>query len=507
MMFLIQITKLSVGLGQLRYTWFLKPRPLDDLQSFQDAPRSFLASCKLFGRLRGELIAAGAGALILISTIALGPLSQQTIRYYTCTQSSSSQIATIAKTNSYGDLGSHLGAEESGASVGLQNAFYNGLFYPDSYTPSWVDFDCPSGHCTFPTFSTFSLCSRCVERSDQVQKNCSYSSTAFNGTIIDNCLYHEPGQPANGVQMDTWYSSPTPSLNIGACAEGDFGPSLEVPLSISEGFCFYSIGQSTQPDKCSSLPQCLIAASCNLYPCVRTIQASIANGTLQEKVLSTRPAYLFPTVAVSEPANIIVNTSCIPDHLQEQLRPWLVPIPGDANFTVWDYLLEYPSLSDNGTHPSVSIPIPPAECSYNMTREAFEALSGLLYDSLLGNVTYTGGAMYGAYELQTLYNNGDFSFESLNRTMSNIADSISAFMRRNPGNFGPASSPTSVTGEVLVVDTCIAIRWGWVAYPLVCGLSTIVFFTPRLLELACTRRMEVQLEELHRGLHSSLRRL
>ena len=53
--------------------------------------------------------------------------------------------------------------------------------------------------------------------------------------------------------------------------------------------------------------------------------------------------------------------------------------------------------------------------------------------------------MYGTYEIQTLYNNGNYSFESLNRSMSNIADSISAFLRRPAQGATSASSSTSVT--------------------------------------------------------------
>ena len=76
---------LNEGIGQLKWLWFGKTsRPLDDLQTWDDATRSPVGASVLIASLRGRQWLASLGALVFVLTLAVDPFAQQLIHYYDC---------------------------------------------------------------------------------------------------------------------------------------------------------------------------------------------------------------------------------------------------------------------------------------------------------------------------------------------------------------------------------------------------------------------------------------
>lgn len=63
--------------------------------------------------------------------------------------------------------------------------------------------------------------------------------------------------------------------------------------------------------------------------------------------------------------------------------------------------------------------------------------------------------------LQTIYKLGNVSFDRVNSTSESISDAITNFFREN--EFTSFSNPAE--GTVLHDQTCLSVRWRWLALP------------------------------------------
>lgn len=87
-------------IGQLKWHWFAKPRPLRDFNTFDNASRSPRGSFQLLWR--APLHLASVGALVAIVGILLDPFLQQVVSYsYKTVSVTSSGAASIARAQIY----------------------------------------------------------------------------------------------------------------------------------------------------------------------------------------------------------------------------------------------------------------------------------------------------------------------------------------------------------------------------------------------------------------------
>ena len=79
---LIAIVKAAVlfvvaeGLSQLKWTWFRRERPLQDMTRFDVASRGPWGGLRLLLSLRGRDLVASVGAAVTIASIAIDPFAQ-----------------------------------------------------------------------------------------------------------------------------------------------------------------------------------------------------------------------------------------------------------------------------------------------------------------------------------------------------------------------------------------------------------------------------------------------
>ena len=124
-----QYTDLLFESGQLKWRWFRKDRPLDDVAQYDSASRGPLGSTTLLWRLGLRHPLASCGALITIVMLVIDPFAQQIIRYRNCDVPIDGGVATVARTNYYQGHGSLVGIEET-TEPALQAAINAGIFSP-----------------------------------------------------------------------------------------------------------------------------------------------------------------------------------------------------------------------------------------------------------------------------------------------------------------------------------------------------------------------------------------
>jgi hypothetical protein len=154
------------GLGQLKWRWFDRVRPLSDLTSFDDASRGAWGSLSLLWTLKGRHIMASCGALVTVAALFIDPFAQQVISTIPCTTDVQSSQATIPRTNFYNEAGTHVGAGEALLPVDVQRVINAGIFNPGTE----VAVSCPSGNCTFPTvYHAVGYCGSCEDITNYLQ--------------------------------------------------------------------------------------------------------------------------------------------------------------------------------------------------------------------------------------------------------------------------------------------------------------------------------------------------
>ncbi|KAK5449383.1 hypothetical protein LTS15_008927 [Exophiala xenobiotica] len=429
------------GIGQLKRRWFERKRPLIHLADFDDASRG------------------------VIST-------------YECQLEAPSSRATIPRTNMMNESGSHIGAGENAITIGLQKAINAGIYNPG--TP--VEFDCPTGNCTFPdVYHSVGYCSSCIDVTDSLVITYEVATGGYNYTNISIPGYWEedygdlqwvdpisatiddlsstpdnPSSPTNVnfVMNYTEKAIVAAELNLGSnvtCPEGS-----QVQWGCGGGSSF-TAGQGGG------------AATCTIEPCVRSYKAYIAGGRLSEEVASASNLRIWQAVSNFATNNATINIACLSpgtrDHVTQleltlEDNGWLsTPNLSMIRGSEDDYFIP----TENEAFPNISIP---AECVYQFDVVQTDGAVQRFLD------TYLNGT------LLVMWNNSNLNFENLNSTFANIADSLTTRVRQN----SPQSHSRPAYGVVLQQQTCVHVRWAWLAYPAALTALTLIFLTVMVIE-------------------------
>ena len=82
------------------------------------------------------------GATVVILALFVDPITQLIVRYHSCSVQLPDLAASIPRTNSFSEMGAHIGAGFSTLPVGFESAITAGLFNPETIS---IPFDCPTG--------------------------------------------------------------------------------------------------------------------------------------------------------------------------------------------------------------------------------------------------------------------------------------------------------------------------------------------------------------------------
>lgn len=491
-------------IGQSKWAWFTdKPRPLQQLQSFDDASRGVWGSFSLIGLLRfgfrGSPLAMFA-ALITILSVAVGPFTQQAIKTVACPSSTGNHSATVPVANAVPGPGVYylLDPDEWDVGVRMKGAMANGLTNPHG-KDSTIEATCPTGNCTFPeingvSHSTIGMCSMCMETTDFISRD-----KDMNYTLGD--IWTRPVIPRN-----TWLGVETSSLLFAESAmSSDFRDVAQYAI-VNISAMVLSASKCKQEHKdddvdCDTAPFNPVAAGCTLYPCMKNFHAQVTDGRLEEKMISTQPAVVSGGAprgpgygeiwGVLSPDFIAVKNPCVIDEkLYEAGNFSLVP-----NITTQRVFADLEVDRKN-----VSVP---SDCYYQVHTRYASALGSQIGDFLNGGCQATGGGPEVDLDcgefwwLIDLYASGNATFETLETSFGDFVTVLTNFFRTDgwgPLNdteyynniLGPTDSrpPTprkgQIEGQAIEMTVCMRLEWPWLLFPGALCLITILLLAAML---------------------------
>ena len=499
---------IAQGLGQLKWRWFDRERPLSDLTSFDDASRGAWGSLSLLWTLKGRHIVASCGALVTVAALFIDPFAQQVISTTQCTTDVQSSQAMIPRTNFYNEAGPHVGAGATALPVDVQRVINAGIFNPGAEVP----YGCPSGNCTFPTiYHSVGYCGSCEDVTDYlqitnevVQGGPNYTNVSLPGfwDVTDRQYYTSP---VTAILNDA-YSDQLGNVSHPGTAYlvMDYG-AREVVTAFVRNEISDSCSNSTNISwGCATEGfSGAGAAVCTISPCVLSYRASITAGSLFEQMASASNLQVWDNLNyINGEENLFatINLACLSPSTQSRLSkldfkredngwlstPNLTVAPPDATDTELIPIGDYWIPTGNKALPNISIS---RECVYVydtlFTDGGIQAFLSTYLNGTVG-LASEGGYPYdyaGAPQLLAIYNETYLTFDALNSTFANISNSLTTHIRQN----GAQNFSSPAYGLVTREQTCVRVRWAWLAFPTTIVGLTLLFLTGMIVQ---TRRGE-----------------
>lgn len=474
---------LGEGIGQLKWSWFAKStRPLEHLQIWDSATRGPVGAGVLLKRLGMRDLLASFGDRIIILALAVDPSAQQTIHYRDCTITTPG-AANLPRENNYAIAGgAHAGALERAVLPGVQQAINAGIFNPTPY-PS---FECSTGNCTWPTeYSSAAWCSTCQDIADQlVVTNTShfvFDDTSSNGTRYLGYMLTTSvpgGISVNVPSMGPFWQYAAMGSAPGFQTVNMAASSIDYIIGAKDRECEDPYFASRWP--CNGPA----GTRCSLFPCVKTFNASVAIGHLTEKLVDR--GWIWGNASFG---GSMLDIKCLNQdellslqHLGYEIdqgqRYLAYNMPRNVNWTKIDDTFPT-SLALHDCLYTTDI-----STEYSMADYFQSLLNGTVTGFIPTNST-SQGYFTGSQIVQTFFNFGNATFDSIQDVFANISISLTNYIREDGSNGGSTEGPVSSTpaqGTVHQAKICIGVRWAWLAYPIALVVLTLVFFVLLLVE-------------------------
>jgi Protein of unknown function (DUF3176) len=446
---------IAEGVSQLKWLWFRNARPLIDLERFDSASRGAWG-CVLLLIKRHTSQLAGLGAFLTIVAMAIDPFAQQVIQYNYCSTAAPNIAALIPRTNNY-TAGTRAANGGAGHSSSAMNAafFGEGLYNPPINASSNIHISCPTGNCTFPTTSkgisymSLGMCSSCEDISNTVT-NSSGQVTGPDGTLVTEIIdYMLPSNLSIPLEEHVVAASLvlTPPENL-------------VQGMITQSMTTFEMLMMDMDDCKNSftLQGCRVwAARCSLSPCMKSYSASINDGILGEQELSSIPLQTLPAAAGSAYFSIFANSTVVDGQMRD-CEPTNEPTERNtlrmAEGVTW--------LSQEYFKNVSSAPYYPPECAFTLASGSTDGLATSLFGTYNNqNITKIQDDYNGNPWMLQLFNNGTGTPEALEAAIKGLANAVTAAIR----NGGDQVNSAPATGTVMVLQTCISVRWAWLVLP------------------------------------------
>lgn len=289
---------LAEGISHLKWQWFLKQRPLGDLDIFDRASRGPWGCAKLLVARPGLL--SCLAALLTILTVAVDPFTQQLIRYNGCTQEIPSSHATLPRANLFFSV-----IKDSSQIPTFLPEITRGILCP---TLTETPFSCLTSNCSFDQpFSTLGFCSICEDLTSQLTfQNVTVPLDSFTpdfqplptpegedqelATIVNTTL------PSGSYALSNMYTYP--GLTVANRAYDSRWLEIVQASAAYPGGGYmtkthrhrFNAGCRTEADNstwaCSGFGGAG-AARCTIKPCVKTYKAAVEQGQLKEEIIAT----------------------------------------------------------------------------------------------------------------------------------------------------------------------------------------------------------------------------
>lgn len=436
-------------------------------------------------------LAVGA-AFLLVTSAAIGPFTQQSIKSYACQRPLQNVTASIP-TASWIDSRLIVGISSPGyraSNLKMMTAALEAIV-GSSNDSMQVPFDCPTGNCDFEPYSSLAYCSSCADITSHVQEKFDwYNKTGYWNYSLpttfrtqgmlqsddeDYCqlrFLDDRGHPNFwGEQPSFPYTMSDELLTHLVICRGERVDSYNRSatnfnvLSVSWANC-----SDDGYDGCGSYPQQLpsladtsglIAMDCTFGLCLKDYTARVRNGVLEER---TTGGLLAEPMGDANFEFRMVKLPCVVDKITyDWSNISQVPMIPGRMFEAVDH--------EDGRTITV-----PRECVYKTDGEVPWAIGKLIGDQLFQSRENQGNREGGCslhYEmvsecqpwyLEPLFHGGRLTAETISADMERIALAISNRMRvvgtdayRNHAGFAP--------GTVIQTTVCLRLDWPWLVLP------------------------------------------
>ncbi|KAK6853870.1 hypothetical protein PG995_010682 [Apiospora arundinis] len=468
-------------ISQAKWSWFSQPRPLSHLHDFESASRGVAGSLKLLFIAPQSSLAVVA-AMVTISSLAIGPFTQQAIKTVACPQVLEDANASIPVAHFMPGRAKYyrIAAGQWEVDVDMKGAMIQALTNPSS-NDSKIVASCETGNCTFPSFaddithSSIAMCSTCFDTTPLIKKT-------VNTTMIGNPTNHTL---PNGQWVSQWnervYLNTRADWNLSWASSAftdeyrtiaqDSLLNLTV-MSFTDAPCANNSGILDCPHNATATVRGknqvtdYIATTCAFYPCMQNYHARLARGILEERVVSSVPA-LKNWVEAGNPANSFspyvnhtaLKTPCVVDGSTYDLKSNWTDIPKVPG-------REFVGININGTNYTA-----PNECLYKLESIYGMAMTKFMEKLLAGTCSHDnrqGQQLWcdDLWWLAPLYDQGNATFASIDRQFRAYARAITHKFRAVGSSNYRVDDVEAVSGSVVRTTVCTSFDWRWLLLPI-----------------------------------------
>lgn len=443
---------ITEGISELKWQWFTKPQPLIEFSAFDSASRGPWGSFLFLFNFRKHLLAT-FGAVITICALAIDPFSQQVLNYRNCLEPNDSVTAQIPVTNWYTLTGGGITALQNPMNNLVTLSVYNALLSSAENGSSRVPVTCLSGNCTFAsdngaTYSSVAICQKSQDITQHIQKD------SLSATLPK---YSLPSGPRIG---DLLLLS---SVVINDSNPVNYGTDDRTDMLFTFDTLMFSLNDTP------------FAVRSSIYPCVKTWGANITLNEFRETEITSVPMERNPMTTYSYLSNHTLRNgtwqACNPTSHSTDTNTFAATNNGSTTLNGLSFESGFFAKNlENGTTLWY-----PYDCTWMLGHFHGDAISMIL-DDFFGdkNVRRTQATLQGDLWLLNLYMNGAANISTVNDYMKRLASSMTSTIRTH-GDPAPAPYTNYASGAVLGNQTCIHVRWAWLALPASLVLCSIAF--------------------------------
>ncbi|KAF2800629.1 hypothetical protein K505DRAFT_355590 [Melanomma pulvis-pyrius CBS 109.77] len=310
------ILPVSEAIGQLKWNWFQSDRNLWDFYLFDSASRGPWGSVALLAKTRCRYLVS-LGAAVTVLALAFEPFLQQIVAFPERRVPTGKSL-TWAVTTYVPDLPIFSrGTRTVDMDPSMTLAIDSTIITPN-LTHTSADSICPTGNCTWPSFSSLGVCHQCQDVSHLLEYQCDYShlDTTQGATSTYNGCGFKVNQTfvigSSGFRHGMVTSLSTIFVHTGknATDQGPFWNSTvfgNATLPIIDFYIAYTPGgpPATQRNETPIMLECLLSW------CVQTLSSSTTEGIFREEAVESllvqpetrQDEFGYPPIAVTTTDN------------------------------------------------------------------------------------------------------------------------------------------------------------------------------------------------------------
>ncbi|KAF2014124.1 hypothetical protein BU24DRAFT_462940 [Aaosphaeria arxii CBS 175.79] len=170
------LVPIAESIGQLKWSYFSRPRCLEHIEIFDEASRGPWGACVFLWKTRGTRSLAAVGAIITILLLGFEPFTQQVIEVHSKNTALFNATGYVTRTDSY----TKAALVDEKLPYDLQLALTTGILGSVAGQPSQMPNTtfCPTLECRIPDFVTLGICATCESEDIVLDKNfpnCKYT--------------------------------------------------------------------------------------------------------------------------------------------------------------------------------------------------------------------------------------------------------------------------------------------------------------------------------------------